>query len=357
MVGIKKVATATLAALALGSCLMMSGCGTEGSREVSLDPTVSGSSLVTEGVLTVGVDSTLAPFGGVSNGEIIGLDVDVAAALATELGLELEIVDISGEDFEALLDNDELDIVMNVSATQALSSSLSLVGPYVENGPAIFASDDREASEFSLDYLATGTVGAYENSAAARAALSYTTESHLETYTSLSDAFEALADGEIDYVASDSVAGGYLSMSYEGIAYMTSLQDPSGVYIGVSNSYSDLITAVQDALETIYSNGVLEVVVAKWVSTSCAASIIPSSGIELIDIDTTDTNEESSSNDSGGESSNDESSADEPAADESTADESSTDESTADETADETASDESASDESSADDTTEDATE
>ncbi len=274
------VGATALAALALGSGLMLYGCGPQGSKEVTLEPTISGSSLVTEGTLTVGVDSTLAPFGGISSGEIIGVDVDIAAAIATELGLQLEIVDTSGENVVNMLQDGEIDIAMSITVAQTQNTEVATIGPYLENGPALFGLDT-DGTSVDLDQLTNSKIGAYTNSIASRTASAYCGTSNLVTYTSLSEAFEALVNNEIDYVASDSVAGGYLSMSYEGVGYAAFLDDPSGVYLGVLQTNTTLSDAVLDALSTIESNGVLSTIAAKWTGIDCASNVMPTSEITL----------------------------------------------------------------------------
>ncbi len=273
-----------LASLMLGSGFLLTGCATQGTKEVTLDPAVSSSALVTAGTLTVGVDSSNAPFGGLSNEgtseeTIIGLDVDVAAAIATELGLSLEVVDISGDNVIDVIEGGEVDIAMSTPVAQTQNTSVSTIGPYLENGSALFGQD--VDSTVDLDSLGSAQIGAYTNSVASRAASEYCDSSNLVTYTSLSDAFAALEDGEVEYVASDIVAGGYLSMSYEGVAFAASLDDPSGVYIGVLQTNTALSEAVLEALQTIYGNGVLDTVVSKWTGVSCAEYVMPIEDIAL----------------------------------------------------------------------------
>ncbi len=287
----KLVATALAVLLAVSSSTLLFGCSSQGSRDVELTPTVSDSNLVSAGTLTVGVDSTLAPFGGISNGEIVGVDVDIAAALASQLGLSLEIVDTSGSDAITMLEDGTIDIAMSISSTRASNSSVSLIGPYLDNSSALFTLDSNATSSVTSTSLANATVGAYSNSNAARAVTEYSGAQNLETFTSLSDAFEALESGSVDYVASDVVAGGYLSMSYDSISYVMSLESStsSEVYIAILDSNATLASSILSALQEIYENGVLEIVAAKWVGTECAMYTIPTQTISIISPDDTDT--------------------------------------------------------------------
>ena len=252
-------------------CALVAGCAhTTGSKEVTVEPQISDDALVAPGTLTVGIDSTLSPFGGESDGQIIGVDVDVAAALASDLGLNLQVVDTSGKNAVTMLGNGEIDVAMNISPTQG--SGVAVIGPYLDNGPALFGKDIIE----KLDSVAGKRVGATKNSLAATSALSYCDPDDLVEFPSIAEAFDALDNGQIEYVASDAVAGGYLSLTaHDGVVYSISLANPSGTYIGVKQDKTVLQDAIVDSLKNITGNGVLATVAAKWTGTDCASHIIP----------------------------------------------------------------------------------
>lgn len=258
---------AVMAAVAI--CALVAGCAhTTGSKEVQVEPQVSADALVAADTLTVGIDSTLSPFGGESDGEIIGVDVDVAAALASELGLNLQVVDTSGKNAVSMLNDGEIDLAMNISPTQ---SRIAVIGPYLDNGPALFGKDVIA----KLDDVKGKRVGATSGSLAASTALQYCGAENIAEFPSIAEAFDAFDNGQVEFVASDAVAGGYLALtSHEGVIYSISLANPSGTYIGVGQNNKVLQDAVANALKAITGNGVLQTVAAKWTGIDCAEHII-----------------------------------------------------------------------------------
>ena len=66
-----------------------------------------------EGTLRVGVNTENPPLAGMGSGKIIGIDVDIAAALADELGLKLSVVDV-GSDPAGALANGTVDVVLGI---------------------------------------------------------------------------------------------------------------------------------------------------------------------------------------------------------------------------------------------------
>ena len=262
---------AVMAAVAI--CALVAGCAhTTGSKEVQVEPKVGDDVLIAPGTLTVGVDSTLSPFGGESDGQVIGVDVDVAAALASDLGLNLQVVDTAGKNAVTMLGNGEIDIAMNISPTQGSTSGVAVIGPYLDNGPALFGKDVLD----NLDAIKGKRIGATQGSLAATSVIPYCDPENLAEFPSIAEAFDALDNGQVEYVASDAVAGGYLALTaHEGVVYAISLANPSGTYIGVKQDKTALQEAVAESLKNITGNGVLLTVAGKWTGTDSATHIIP----------------------------------------------------------------------------------
>lgn len=100
--------------------LGLAGCSQAGSYEgKTLTPTISSPTIGQNGTLRVGIDADGgAPFvTSSSSASYAGIDVDMAAALADQLGLKLELVDVAGNASSALADGD-VDIVMSQTSTE-----------------------------------------------------------------------------------------------------------------------------------------------------------------------------------------------------------------------------------------------
>ena len=120
--------------------IMLAGCAGDSTYEPEgKSPTVSSPTIGQSGTLRVGVNTEKSPLAGMSSdGErIIGIDVDVAAAIADELGLKLSIVDV-GSDPAGALSNGKVDIVMDIDSSDA-PSGVWVSERYVPTGIALFA--------------------------------------------------------------------------------------------------------------------------------------------------------------------------------------------------------------------------
>jgi polar amino acid transport system substrate-binding protein len=266
----------------LGCCVLcvalvmgLTAC-TTGSKDVELTSQVSSSAVVNAGYLTVGVDSTSAPYAGEHKGSLVGIDVDTAAALADALGLKLKLVDINAEDAATELTSGAVDVVMSWNNTGSSSTSVTTVGSYLTDGTALFGiSVGGTIIQVDKTTLQGVKIGTQAGSVSVTTAGSYCGYANVSTYNTLDEAFAALESGEVTYVACNAVAGSYLATSYDDIAYAGMLDTATNVTMAVSSSNTTLQTALSSALTTIKSNGTLKVSVAKWLGMSTAVKLIP----------------------------------------------------------------------------------
>ena len=82
-----------------------------------------------------------------------------------------------------------------------------------------------------------------------------------KSYASLNEAFDALANGEVDYVLCEAYPGAYLASLHKGIGFAGSLEVPVTSGVAVLTENAALATQVQTAFDTISQNGILQLVV------------------------------------------------------------------------------------------------
>lgn len=268
---------------ALCLALGIGGCSSYPSVEEALEdgaaqPTVSSGATIEEGVLTVGINANNAPYAWPlttgSADELQGIDVDVALAMAEEMGLTVKFVNVGGN-YEAAA-NGTCDVVMGATSS-VIPTSEVLVGNYLESAPAVFGRN--VTSTATLDELAASTVGVQADSVSARTLAEAAPTATLTAYNTLNDAFSALEAGTVQYVACDSVMGGYLATGYADISLAGALALPDARGVAVSAGNVELQNAVLAALDSITSNGVLRSIRETWVgdlsSITTANQIIP----------------------------------------------------------------------------------
>lgn len=252
----------------------LAGCASQESYQPpEKTPTLSSPTIAQDGVLRVGVNTGNAPLAGqpASSSKIVGLDVDVAAALADQFGLKLELVDV-GTDAEAALTNGSVDIVMGVDKADSAATFWTSEA-YLPTAVALFALPANDAVPTNEE---APVIAAQTSSKSSWAVSNEFEGGTLVTTDDLKSAFAKLESGDVQYVAADAVIGTYAAHSAGYDVHIVALmQQPSGYAVGVLDSNAELKQAVSDALTSLTGTGIVDVIETKWLGSVLDLSQIP----------------------------------------------------------------------------------
>lgn len=232
------------------------------SRQNALRSSLSSTATLTPGTLKVGyMEKAGAPqYEDDADGEPSGLDIDVAQAVADELGLKVELIPVTSTTSSSAK---SLDMLMGV--TPSTANGLTVVSSYMETGVGLFSKDSKDIS--SVKDLVGKTIGYVKGSVTEGVVTGSNLQMQQTTFTSLDDAFKGLQDGKVDFVAAPAFPGASVAMDYDDIHFVCELSTPTNVGIGVAPSNKELISAVETALKNISENGVLNLIDYRWTGT------------------------------------------------------------------------------------------
>lgn len=263
----RQIALVALAAALACMALALAGCSGSNDYQPPLkEATVQTPTIGEEGTLRVGVNTENPPLAGMGSGKIIGIDVDIAAALADELGLKVSIVE-TGSDPAAALANNEADVILGIDNASA-EGDFWTSPSYLPTGIALFAL----SPDAGVPQPGSGaTFAAQVSSKSAWAVTNEFGEDALTSTDSLSDAFQALKAGTVQYVAADAIIGLYAAHGVDDgldVSIVAMLMKPSGYCMAVSSANTDLQAAAGDVLANLVSNGTIGVIERKWLGTA-----------------------------------------------------------------------------------------
>ena len=227
-----------------------------GDKASSLD----GSALVQPGYLTVGVKTitSSAPMCVEGDaGSLYGIDVDLAAALASELGLKVRYVSVVDESTLGV----DCDIVMNCQSDDP--NTVAIAGTYVESATSFFYRG--ENTVVVTTDLGGKSVGVQAGSLSETVLNRTGLKMSQQPFANLNEAFDALDHGEVDFVLCEAYPGAYLASLHQGIGFAGALEVPETSGVAVQASNTVLMDALTQAFATISGNGVLDMVRARWV--------------------------------------------------------------------------------------------
>ena len=251
------------AVTAFVACLVCALCGCTGPydpNESMKEPTVDGAALKEAGTLHVGVDASTYPFAGQSQSRMSGIDVDLSAAIAQELGLKVDFVDVGADGVEAL-SGDQVDMVMRVEESAA-DGKCWLSETYEPSVIALFSLDEKagvpEKSDKPVIAVATGSKS---ESLVKR---QYGDDA-VYAVDDPKAAFEELKNNTVAYVAIDAVVGAFVSNELGTGAHLIGMmQQPDNYCMGIATENVELQTAVAEALSTLKANGTYDLIMVRW---------------------------------------------------------------------------------------------
>ncbi len=263
----------TVAIAALSTAVVLTGCSqlninTNTEVKADLTPQLSAGTTITDGVLTVGVNASNSPYGGTNqNNETVGLDVDIAAALASELGMKLQIVDVNSNG-KSSLGSKQVDVALGVTKS-GNNSLIAYSNAYINDGSSLFTLESNlEGAAAAAKKLNTekDKILVQGNTATALEVQESLGVDSITAYGTMREAFEALEKGEGTFLAADAVIGDYMATSFSDIKHVgfMSSETVTPIYAVTLAENAELTQGVKNAFEKISGNGVLRVIVEKW---------------------------------------------------------------------------------------------
>ncbi len=222
------------------------------------------------GVIRVGVNPAQRPFSFVnSEGELVGLDVDMAHRLALDLGVRLELVQIDAASMAMHLELDHCDLIMSgVESTLARSESFFHSDPYLYVTAAIVVRDYREPEFATMrDVLAAESlrVAVVVEGHASENAIRRAPNAEVVELDSAAQFFEN--DEGLDALAVSAEAGYSWTLRYPQFTVL----NPLGRNVRVPLTYpiagrdSELRIFINDWLELRRSSGLVDRLYDRWI--------------------------------------------------------------------------------------------
>jgi His/Glu/Gln/Arg/opine family amino acid ABC transporter permease subunit len=230
-----------------------------------------------KGRLKVGIDATYPPFGIAEGGDFSGFDVDIARAIARELGVEAELVNASFDGVFPALQNGSFDVVISaVTITPERSQTMLFSDPYIAAGQQIVVRSDSAIA--GIDQLAGRTVGVQINTTA-QFAMEQRPGVSIAKYNTIDLALLDLQNKRVDAVASDGPVLRYMiSRTFQGLKTAGPEYTAEQFGVVLARASDDLRRAVNAALWKIQDGGEYNKIYAKWFGQAAEAGAAAEAG-------------------------------------------------------------------------------
>ncbi len=260
------LATVAVLTALLAAPVVLGGCSRKQAAP-SVEPKVTPPAIGQAGTLKVAVDLEYPPFAGEDNGQQVGIDVDVASALAERLGLKVELVDVRASDVATALADGTVDIAMSVPLSATTTGTIGYAGTYISDAPVLFAKIATASVEpsITIKQLGSAPVGAQYSSAAFWYLQDQLGEQAVKGFSTLREPLGQVSDGALRFAAGGAIVGAYIARDLETVRMVGQLQPAALIGIGVRPDNAELQEAVRAELDQLNADGILSTIRMKWV--------------------------------------------------------------------------------------------
>ena len=239
----------------------------ETSEAASEETTAEAAALTTvnAGKLTMSTNAAFPPYEMTTDsGDFEGIDIDVAAAIAEKLGLELQVDDM---DFDAALlaaQSGKSDMVMaGVTVTDERQKVMDFSDTYAEGIQSIIVPEDSDIA--SADDLAGKIIGTQRGTTGYIYCTDDFGEDSVVAYDDGLTAVQALNNGQVDAVVIDNAPAKEFVAANPGLKILDTAYAQEDYAIGVAKGNTELLNAINGALEELQADGTLQSIVDKYI--------------------------------------------------------------------------------------------
>lgn len=217
------------------------------------------------GKLIMATNAEFPPYEYHDGDAVVGIDAEIAKAIADELGMELEIEDIAFDSIIPEIVSGKADMgLAGMTVTEDRMQSVDFSDTYAKASQKIIVTEDSEiVSPDDLKGVIVGVqLGTTGDIYVSDLEADGTT---VERYNKGFEAVQALSQGKIDAVVIDGEPAKTFVAETQGLKILDESFTDEEYAIAVKKGNTELLEKINGALKTLKDNGTLDEIVAKYI--------------------------------------------------------------------------------------------
>ena len=223
-------------------------------------------------VLVMGTNAEFPPYEFYEDDKVVGIDAEIAAAIAEKLGMTLEIEDMDFGSVVAAVESGTIDIGMaGMTVTEDREKSVNFTTSYATGIQVIIVKDGSEIQSVD-DLFAEGaytTIGVQSNTTGDIYSTSDVEDKGLGEimrYKRGADAINALQTDKVDCVIIDSEPANEFVNANDGLKILDTEYAVEEYAIAIAKDNTDLLDKVNKALEELIADGTAQKIIDKYIN-------------------------------------------------------------------------------------------
>ena len=226
-----------------------------------------------DGQLIMGTNAQFPPYEYFEGDEIVGIDAEIAGAIAEKLGLELVIENMEFDSIITAIKTGKVDIgLAGMTVTPERMEEVNFSDPYAKGVQAVIVTEDSVIT--SVDDLfaegANNIVGVQRNTTGDIYATGDIEEKGLgkmDRYSKGADAVMALTTGKVDCVIIDNEPAKAFVSEVDGIKLLDTQYTEEDYAAVMNKENTELYEAVNTALQELIEDGTVAGIIEKYIPT------------------------------------------------------------------------------------------
>ena len=218
-------------------------------------------------VLKFGTNAEFPPYEYYEGEKIVGIDAEIAAAIAEKLGMEYEIVDMKFDSILSAVETGGVDMgIAGMTVTDERLESVNFSLAYatgvqvviVKEDSDIASPDDLKGKKIGVQLSTTGDIYASDDFG----------EENVVRYNKGADAVQALVGGEVQAVIIDNEPAKSFVAANEGLTILETEYAVEEYAIAIAKDNEKLLKKVNDAIEELIEDGTIDKIIAKYIKAN-----------------------------------------------------------------------------------------
>ena len=217
-------------------------------------------------VLHMATEGTFPPYEYYDNGQLVGIDIEVAGAIAEKLGMKLETTDIAFESIIPGVQAGKYDIGMaGVTVSEDRLQQVNFSDSYATGVQVVIVKEGGKVQ--SLDDMADAIIGTQSGTTGFIYASEDFGDDHVKSFTKTTDAVEALKNGQVDCVLLDNEPAKALVAANPdaGLSILDTAYANEDYAIAINKQNTDLLNQINAALAELKADGTLQSIIDKYI--------------------------------------------------------------------------------------------
>ena len=217
------------------------------------------------GTLVMATNAEFPPYEYYEGGEIVGIDVEIAQAVADHLGMTLEVEDMAFDSVIPAVDSGKADLgAAGLTITEDRQAFVDFSDTYAKAVQSIIVAEGSDIT--GPEGLAGKKIGVQLGTTGDIYTSDEFGDENVERYNKGVDAVQALKQGKIDAVVIDNEPAKVFVEQNEGLVLLETAYAEEEYALAVKKGNTELLDQINTALADLEESGELQKIVDKYIT-------------------------------------------------------------------------------------------